>query len=180
MNNQTTPTTPLDQIVGLSRYYGRDEEWVIAGGGNTSVKDDGTLWVKASGTALGTATEESFVALDRKRLAEIWNKEYPRDTEKREAEALADLMAARRDGESLRPSVETGMHDALPHTYVVHTHPTLVNGLTCGRDGQRIVNELFGERAEWVSSINPGYVLSKYIVDTVARRGVTADVPAPR
>ncbi|MDA3951762.1 MAG: class II aldolase/adducin family protein [Spirochaeta sp.] len=178
-NNQNAPASPLSTIVALSRHYGRDDEWIIAGGGNTSAKTDGTLWVKASGTSLGTATEENFVALDRTRLAEIWNKEYPRDVEQREAEALTDLMAARHGGETLRPSVETGMHDALPHTYVVHTHPTLVNGVTCGRDGPAVVKELFEERAEWVGAINPGYVLSKHIVDTVARRKVTADAPAP-
>lgn len=177
--NRNAPTSPRSTIVALSRYYGRDDEWIIAGGGNTSAKADGTLWVKASGTSLGTATEENFVALDRARLAAIWSKAYPRDVEQREAEALADLMAARHAGESLRPSVETGMHDAVPHTYVVHTHPTLVNGVTCGNDGPRVVEELFGERSEWVPSINPGYVLSKHIADTVTKRGVTAETPAP-
>ena len=39
----------LDQLAHLSRYYGSDPEFVLAGGGNTSVKRGKTLYVKASG-----------------------------------------------------------------------------------------------------------------------------------
>jgi rhamnose utilization protein RhaD (predicted bifunctional aldolase and dehydrogenase) len=150
-----------DDIIALSRYYGRSPEWVIAGGGNTSVKNDEVLMIKASGTSLGTASPKSFVAIDRRKLAPVWTKRYPDDVDARESEALQDLMDARLEGESLRPSVETGMHDVFPQRLVVHTHPTLVNGLTCSRDGAAVARELFGEEIIWIPSINPGYVLSK-------------------
>ena len=38
----------LDEIIVLSHKYGNDPEMVLAGGGNTSVKENGVLYVKAS------------------------------------------------------------------------------------------------------------------------------------
>ncbi|MFP4426311.1 MAG: class II aldolase/adducin family protein [Spirochaetaceae bacterium] len=159
----------LQDIITLSRFYGRDPEWVIAGGGNSSVKDESTLYVKASGSALGTASEESFVAIDRQKLSRFWTKEYPADVDAREKEALQDLMDARLGGETLRPSVETGMHDVFPQRLVVHTHSTLVNGITCSQRGEGAARELFGEECIWIPSINPGYVLSKRIEEEISR-----------
>lgn len=157
----------LDEIIALSRFYGRDAEWVIAGGGNTSVKNDTTLMVKASGSTLAAASGGSFVAVDRTALGKIWTKHYPEETEEREREALADLLDARFPGQEGRPSVETGMHDALPYALVVHTHPPLVNGITCSRRGEATVRELFGDEAVWISSTNPGVVLSKKVREAV-------------
>lgn len=159
----------LEEIIALSRFYGRDPEWVIAGGGNTSVKGDGTLYVKASGTPLIEAAKESFVAMDRAKLSRMWSKEYPSDVDAREKEALQDLMDARVEGETLRPSVETGMHDVFPQRLVVHTHATLVNGITCSQQGERAARELFGQECIWIPSINPGYVLSTRIEEEIGR-----------
>ncbi len=163
----------LTSIIGLSRYYGRDPNWVIAGGGNSSWKDKTSLWVKASGTSLAAASAETFVEIDRAQLASLWDKDYPTDPELRERQALDDLMATRYAGQSLRPSVETGMHDVLPQAFVFHSHPTLVNAVTCSVEGeerarQLFVDELFGPEIVWIPSINPGYVLSKRILDEVA------------
>ncbi len=42
----------LSTLVDLSRAFGSDPELVLGGGGNTSVKLDGHLLVKASGASL--------------------------------------------------------------------------------------------------------------------------------
>jgi rhamnose utilization protein RhaD (predicted bifunctional aldolase and dehydrogenase) len=55
----------LQTLCSISRTYGADPEIVIAGGGNTSVKDGQKLWVKGSGTALATITPEGFVEMNR-------------------------------------------------------------------------------------------------------------------
>jgi len=56
-----------------------DTEFVVAGGGNTSVKIDGTLYVKASGFALATIGREGFVGLDRAKVLGILDGDYPRE-----------------------------------------------------------------------------------------------------
>lgn len=158
----------LQTIVELSRRYGADPEYVVAGGGNTSFKDGETLYIKGSGTALAEMTADGFVRMDRKRLAAIWQNDYPASSEERERAVLSDLMAARRPGEEAkRPSVETLLHDILPGAYVVHTHPALVNGLTCSVRGRKAMEELFGASALWIPSTNPGYVLSATVKEAM-------------
>jgi rhamnose utilization protein RhaD (predicted bifunctional aldolase and dehydrogenase) len=153
----------LSKLVALSRRYGADPDWVLAGGGNTSFKDSGRLFVKASGTSLGSIDESGFCSIERSKLDAIWGAKYPEETEAREAAALADLMAARTEGETKRPSVETLMHGLFPQAYVVHTHPAAVNGVTCGREGRAAFERLFGEEGIWVPFVDPGYVLAKTV-----------------
>lgn len=57
----------LQQLIDISRHYGADSRFVIAGGGNTSFKNNEKIWVKASGSSLATITEEGFAVLDRGR-----------------------------------------------------------------------------------------------------------------
>jgi len=154
----------IEVLVELSRHYGSNSDFVIAGGGNTSLKDSDTLYVKGSGMALAEVVPETFVRMDRKLLRRIWGKTYPGESVAREQEVLEDLLAARKAGEEKkRPSVETMLHDLLPFEYVVHLHPALVNGLTCSQQGETAMKEIFRGEALWIPSSNPGYVLSQKV-----------------
>jgi rhamnose utilization protein RhaD (predicted bifunctional aldolase and dehydrogenase) len=158
----------LQALAEISRLYGSNPDYVIAGGGNTSFKDADYLYIKASGTSLATARSGDFVKMNRGPLAHIWEKAYPAATDAREAAVLADMMAARAPGEeNKRPSVETLLHDILPFAFVVHTHPALVNGVTCARNGKDTAAALFGGESLWIPSINPGYILSKAVKDAM-------------
>ena len=64
----------IEELIEISRKYGKDSRYVIAGGGNTSYKNAEKLWVKASGCALATITEDGFAVLDRKKLNVISEK----------------------------------------------------------------------------------------------------------
>ena len=64
----------------------------IRDSGNTSVKDDTTLYVKGSGTQLATIKAEEFVEMSRTRLNEIMKTDYPEDDVKRESLYLADVI----------------------------------------------------------------------------------------
>lgn len=163
-------TRALQEIAQLSREYGAGNEWVIAGGGNTSIKDSDHMWIKASGTTLAEIVPEQFVQMNRSRLDAIWEQIYPENPDAREKQALADLMAARVAGEEhKRPSVETMMHALFPHRIVFHTHPTMLNGLTCSREGRAAAERLLGDRALWIPTVNPGYILARTIFDLVGQ-----------
>jgi len=156
----------VKELVDISRRYGSDPDYVVAGGGNTSWKDAADLYVKGSGVALESVAEDGFVRMDRSKLAAIWTSSYPIDADARESAVLADMMASRRPGEEKkRPSVETLLHDILPDAFVVHTHPALVNGVTCGAREAAAAKELFGDEALWIPSTNPGYILSRIVKD---------------
>jgi len=154
----------LEVLAEISRFYGKNPDYVLAGGGNTSWKDEDTLYVKGSGISLAEASPDSFVKMDRNALAMIWKRNYPESSDERENAVLLDLMAARKPGEEKkRPSVETLLHDILPFAFVVHLHPALVNGLTCSRLGEKTAEEIFGKDAVWIAPVNPGYTLSKIV-----------------
>ena len=158
----------MKNLVEFSRKYGSDPELVLAGGGNTSMKENGVLYVKGSGCSLSTIEENNFVAMDLEKLLEILNKEYPASDREREAMFLADVSAAKLPGEEeKRPSVEALLHALFPQRYVLHLHPALVNGLTCGIDGEKKAKELFPD-AIWVNACKPGYTLAKLLSDKIS------------
>ena len=156
----------LENLVSMSNRYGRDPELVLAGGGNTSAKDETALYVKASGTSLATITEDGFVAMDREKLSGILNKEYPSGDKEREAAFLKDVTAAKADpADTKRPSVEALLHNLFPYRFVLHLHPALVNGLTCGAEGEEIAKRLFADEVLWVEECRPGYTLARLCSD---------------
>ena len=137
---------------------------MIAGGGNTSVKDDKIIWVKASGFELGKIDENGFVALDRQVLKKLSVNDYSQDEKLRENEVKSDLLKSRIYPEkNQRPSVETSVHDAIKYPYVVHLHATLVNGLMCSHQAEKSVKEIFGHEVVYLDYITPGYILFKEI-----------------
>lgn len=149
----------LAALAAMSNQYGSDPAYVLAGGGNTSYKNAQHLWVKGSGTALATIKPEDFVVLEREKLAKMWTAVYPKEEAAREAAVLADMMAARVEGETRRPSVETLLHDLFPQPYILHVHPAMVNGLTCSNAGQSAMQQLFPDGV-WVDACKPGYMLA--------------------
>ena len=154
----------LNPLIEISRRYGADSSYVLLGGGNTSVKEDGILYVKASGHALGSIDEGGFVRMDLSKLDGIWHKRYSVDDQEREDEVLADMMACRLSGETSRPSVEALLHALLPFPYVVHLHPALVNGITCAQGGEEAMTRLFPD-ALWVELVKPGFTLANVVRD---------------
>lgn len=103
------------ELVPQSVRIGHDLRLVQGAGGNVSVKADGVMWIKASGTRLADAADRPiFVPLpiEATRVAVL------------ETEDLASLVIAELAEPGLRPSIETSLHVLLPHRVVVHAHST--------------------------------------------------------
>ncbi|HET6413382.1 MAG TPA: SDR family NAD(P)-dependent oxidoreductase [Anaeromyxobacter sp.] len=160
---------PLDRLVLLSRYFGSDPSLVLAGGGNTSVKVRDVLFVKASGSALSTIDREGFVALDRRDLEALAKADLPAERDAREIAYKRALYASRLEPErNQRPSVEALLHHLMPGQYVVHTHATLANEVTCCTRGEEIASELFGGEVLWVPFVDPGFLLAQTLAKRLA------------
>jgi rhamnose utilization protein RhaD (predicted bifunctional aldolase and dehydrogenase)/NAD(P)-dependent dehydrogenase (short-subunit alcohol dehydrogenase family) len=149
----------IAELIEISRFFGSDKDYVIAGGGNTSYKNEKDIWVKASGTSLGDITAEGFAILDRSQLKKIYTKKYSDESIEREAEVKADLYKACLPDVTVRPSVETSLHELINYPFVVHTHPTLVNAITCSNTAEKTIRMLFGDTVLFVPFVDPGYVL---------------------
>ena len=164
----------LEIITELSHAFG-SAKYVKAGGGNTSCKTADTLRGKPSGTTLAGLTPKTFVAMDRSVLSRLYTAETPVVPADREA-LVKDMMAAAVKPETPgRASVEAPLHDSISARYVVHTHPAVVNGLTCAVGGRAAAAKLFPD-ALWVPYVDPGYtlcmVVRKAIQAALAERGV--------
>jgi rhamnose utilization protein RhaD (predicted bifunctional aldolase and dehydrogenase)/NAD(P)-dependent dehydrogenase (short-subunit alcohol dehydrogenase family) len=153
---------PLEVIVKLSRFFGSDPSMVLAGGGNTSCKSADFLYVKGSGTALATMARDGFVRMDRKKLSELANATLDEDPQTRESQFQEWIRRARCEPEkNQRPSVEVLLHHLVPARYVVHSHATIANTLTCHAGGQALAEQVFGDDIVWVPYVDPGFVLAQ-------------------
>ncbi len=154
----------LSDLIEISRFYGEQPEYVIAGGGNTSWKNDHYLYIKASGVGLAGIDENGFCILDRSKLERMNDMELSADQDKREEQVKNALLESRVNPESgLRPSVETSLHNLFSYRFVVHTHPTLINGLMASRDAEQRTRELFGDEALYIPYSDPGFILFSVI-----------------
>jgi len=57
--------------------------------------------------------------------------------------------------------VEALLHNLFEYKYVLHVHPTLINGLTCGVNGESMKNDLLGDDVMWIPICKPGYTLAR-------------------
>jgi len=152
----------IKDLIEISRFYGADRNYVIAGGGNTSFKDENTIWVKASGYPLASLTEEGLVAMSREKLHVIASKTYSEDPIGREEQVRNDLFGSIIDpAQKNRPSVETSLHEMIRWKFVVHLHPSLVNGVLCSRSAKNLISQYLGDEALFVTYTDPGYTLFK-------------------
>ncbi|MGE4587598.1 MAG: SDR family NAD(P)-dependent oxidoreductase, partial [Mangrovibacterium sp.] len=160
----------IADLIEISRYYGKQKDYVIAGGGNTSYKNMKHLWIKASGFSLASVGETGFAKLDRAKLDRISANRYSEDVLQREEEIKNDLLCSRVEPEKgQRPSVETSFHNLINFAFVVHTHSTRVNGLMCSNQAAEKTELLFGDRALYIPYEDPGYILFKTVEKEVLR-----------
>lgn len=159
----------LKDLLRVSSAVGGDRHLVQGGGGNTSVKTDAgrLMYVKASGTGLAQMREgRGYRLVDVAQCAALVEDEEldAAPPEEREAAVLQRLIDSCVDDLEGRPSVETSLHAMLDRC-VVHTHPSIVNGLLCAREGTEALAGLFGD-------LDPPYLYIEYAGAgyTLARR----------
>ena len=159
----------LEAGARLSRRFGADPEYARAGGGNSSVKHTGTLYIKPSGLSLASMTADALMPLALDPLLAL--AETGGVAEAGSDPVMRVAMAARlRDEGARRPSVECVFHALIPRRFVIHTHPTTVNALTCTRDGEAVARDLFGDQVLWIPYTDPGLPLAREIARRRDRR----------
>lgn len=107
----------LAELEALSARIGADPLLTQGAGGNTSLKVDGTLWIKASGTWLAHALERRImVPVEIEPLLAAVRSIDPA-AEEAQRFTIASLNPA-----GLRPSIETTVHALMPQRVVLHVH----------------------------------------------------------
>ena len=147
----------LASLRDLSARVGSDPLLVQASNGNTSIKLDGILWIKASGKWLAHALqEEMLVPL---RLAEV-KESIQNDTE---------IVPRYAREDQLRASIETPMHAVLRHRVVIHVHSINALAWAIRLDGpDQLKERLAGLHWQWIPYAASGIPLAREIAKAVA------------
>lgn len=137
----------LAQLRELSARIGGDPLLTQASTGNTSIKLDDVLWIKASGRCLADAKREDIlVPLDLRAVKRCMNLRVD----------PAEVYAC--------ASIETAMHAVLPHPVVLHVHSVNTIAWAVRADARlRLQRQLDGLRWQWVPYVPSGLPLAQEI-----------------
>lgn len=138
------PNQSIGELITASHTIGEQLELIQGGGGNTSIKADGVMYIKASGTPLkGMSETKGWVALD--------------DTGKVVGEDTG-----------VKPSMEWPMHLLLPRV-VMHAHAVYANVWLCQVGGlERLASKLAYYQPILIPYITPGHELAAVIKQQIA------------
>jgi rhamnose utilization protein RhaD (predicted bifunctional aldolase and dehydrogenase) len=157
----------LAQRVYTSQLLGKDEDLVLHGGGNTSVKineknifgeEEAMLYVKGSGWDLATIQKAGFAPVKMDRLLQMAKLKELSDMDmvKYQRTAMTDPGAP-------NPSVEAILHAIIPYRFVDHTHADAVVTISNTPDGENFIRELYGKHMLIVPYVMPGFILAREI-----------------
>lgn len=155
--------------VYTSRLLGNEEDLVMHGGGNTSVKireqnifgeEEDILYVKGSGWNLGDIEAEGFAPVKLKALHKLAALDALTDMEMVKYQRMAMTNPA-----APNPSVETILHAIIPYTFVDHSHADAVVTVTNTPGGRARIEEIYGSNMMIVPYVMPGFILAKTIYE---------------
>ena len=148
----------LTDLSKLSQYVGNRISDVQGGGGNTSVKYENFMAVKASGFALKDLTaNEGYAILNNKAFLSFLDK--GRLEEDNFETTLSNFLISEKYN---RPSMEAGLHAILNYKYVAHTHSAYVNVFTCSKQGKEVLKKYF-PNSLWIEYSTPGLDLFRKV-----------------
>ena len=159
----------FDVLRAFSARIGAAPLLTQAAGGNTSLKDADTLWIKASGTWLAHALERDiFVPVRMTPLLEAVAEA------RAEAEQAQLFTITEQNRSGLRPSIETTVHALMPQRVVAHVHCVDTIALAVRQDAMPILQDrLHGLNWAYVPYFRPGLPLARGIAK---HRGQRPDV----
>jgi len=166
------------ELITLSRIAGERFDLVQAGGGNSSVKrEDGTIYVKASGLQLGDVQKETdFCCLDWRPLLKFVQ-DWQGELNSRQLESVAnEVTNSAIQGQGIRPSIEVLMH-CIFGPFTLHTHPIVANIVSCRQNWKDVLKAWFPS-AICVDYVTPGAPLAIAISKEIAKSGWEPGFPA--
>ncbi|HTD44586.1 MAG TPA: class II aldolase/adducin family protein [Bryobacteraceae bacterium] len=153
-NMSATNHAEVSSLLKLTSRIGVNPLLTQASTGNTSIKLDGVLWIKASGKWMADATHDDIlIPLE---LAEV------RQCVKQGVDPAERYTAA---------SIETAMHAVLPHRVVVHVHSVNTIALAVRQDGpSQLRSRLNGLHWRWIPYVPSGLPLAREIGKVMSAR----------
>lgn len=153
----------FQSLRALSAKLGADPLLVQAAGGNTSIKRDGVMWIKASGTWLMDAqNKDIFVPLDLAALTNALAENNP------ECESCLPFVRQDLNALGLRPSIETSVHGRMPQRVVLHVHCVNTIAWAIREDAEvQLSKRLMDFNWSFIPYARPGLQLSRAIAENL-------------
>ncbi len=160
----------IDDRVETARKLGMDNELVLHGGGNASVKvteknhagkEIRVLRVKGSGSDMATIDSKGFTGLRMDDLLSAKSMKSMTDIE-----MMDYLRKSMVDPSEPSPSVESFLHAFIPHTFVDHTHSDHILMLTNSGTSREKISEILGNVLV-IPYIPPGFKLARELLNAV-------------
>ena len=156
----------VDLFIYRSNLLGSDLRLTNFAGGNTSCKLDQkdpltgkmaeVMWVKGSGGDIGTLKKAGCASLYVEKLHNLKNVYRGLEFEDEMVDLFNYCLA---DLKSAAPSIDTPLHGLLPFKHVDHLHPDALIAIAAAADGEKIMNEIWGDSFAWIPWQRPGFDL---------------------
>jgi rhamnose utilization protein RhaD (predicted bifunctional aldolase and dehydrogenase) len=166
INTSAVSAAELQALREMSQKLGQDITRTQGAGGNTSIKRDGLMWVKASGTWLANALDQDImVPVATVPLLEAVAKRDP------SAEKATDFVVESLNSSKLRPSIETSVHAVIRHPVVAHFHCVNTLARAVQSDAETAIGALIAEKLPqltwaFIPYRRPGIPLAEEIAKT--------------
>ncbi|MDD9959860.1 MAG: bifunctional aldolase/short-chain dehydrogenase [Gammaproteobacteria bacterium] len=160
---------PVELRVLTSNLLGEEEDLVLHGGGNTSVKGEletifgekeKVLFVKGSGWDLRTIKAAGFPPVKLEYLLRLGELEALSDSE-----MMRQLRLALLDPQGPTPSVEAILHALIPHRFVDHSHADAVVAISNTPNGEEHLKQIYGDEVLILPYIMPGFILARQVAE---------------
>jgi rhamnose utilization protein RhaD (predicted bifunctional aldolase and dehydrogenase) len=153
----------IEDLRRFSTRIGSNPLLVQAAGGNTSIKIDGIMWIKASGTWLkDAASRDILVPVDHAALMAGLEAGDP------DCETCLPFVRADLNRNGLRPSIETTVHALMPQKVVAHVHCVNTIAWAIQKNAKRLLDEkLTGFNWAFVPYARPGLPLATAISQAI-------------
>jgi len=151
----------MEDLIGLAASLGRDPLIVQGPGGNISLKRDGVMWVKASGTWMMEATSRPIlIPVD---FAAVLVGLAAGDPA---CETCSAFVRHDLERSALRPSIETTLHAVMPQNVVLHVHCVETISIAClSNAAERLAASLAGLNWTFVPYVRPGASLGRAMAE---------------
>ena len=153
--------------VYTSNLLGAEEDLVLHGGGNTSLKGtaesifrkkETVMFIKGSGWDLRSIEKAGFPATRLDHLLKLSELDSLSDTE-----MMSQLRLSLINPLDPNPSVEAILHALIPFKFVDHTHADAVVTISNSSKGKEHIKHLFGNEVLILPYVMPGFILAKQI-----------------
>lgn len=150
-------------IQEIASIHANNLDCYQASGGNVSCKIGDLILIKKSGFRINEITEsEGYITLPLSEIKTRIDNLFKLDFSDKDLEdKYLEIISKYRTSHS-QPSMELAFHLS-KHKFVMHSHPTIVNALTCSIEGQEILRREFKGEALFIPYTKPGIHIAKSI-----------------